>query len=184
MKRWICLIAAVMMMALPLLTASAVEIPTLEFVSAGLKSQQRFVVYSAPDTTSWRGHSGKAAVSTNGTVWCAGWEDGWLLVMYETNAGHIRIGYIRGSSIKGARPVSQDLHFVNRKVPVIASCTFTDDPVTLSTSVFTLTAGDEVTMLAMYGGWAYVETVTPNYKKTIRGFIPASCLDLLVLEDF
>lgn len=44
-----------------------------------LRTGQNLPVYSAPSRNSWRGANGKASVGTNGAIYSAGWENGWLL---------------------------------------------------------------------------------------------------------
>ena len=79
------------------------------FTYVKLTANQKLDVYSAPNASSWRGANGKAMVNTNGAVWAAGWENGWLLVFYETNAGSVRVGYVNGSRISGkVSPPSSD----------------------------------------------------------------------------
>ena len=69
-----------------------------------LRTGQNLPVYSAPSRNSWRGANGKASVGTNGAIYSAGWENGWLLVMYETNSGSVRVGYVSGDDIRGGVP--------------------------------------------------------------------------------
>ena len=109
-------------------------------------------------------------------------ESGWLLVMYETNKGGVRVGYINKGAVKGGVKgdvYNQELTFGYLPAAVTADCTLTDDPVGRSTSIMSLRAGDRVTYLTSYfnrNSWAYVETTTPE-GLTCRGFIPSDCLD-------
>lgn len=149
-----------------------------------LKSGQKLPVYSAPDNRSWQGANGKAKVSTNGNVWAAGWENGWLLIMYETNSGSVRVGYVDGSDIKGNVPESRMLHYDYTTATVLTRCTLTDDPARTNTSIVTLQPGQTVTYLSSYfnrSPWDYVETTAEG--KTVRGFIPAGCLELPAAAD-
>ena len=98
----------------------------------------------------WRGASGKACVSTNGNVLAAGWENGWLLVMYETNNGSVRVGYVSGQDIKGAVPMNTYLTFEYTTAQVVSDCQLTDDPARCYASVTSLRAGDTVTYLTTY----------------------------------
>lgn len=146
------------------------------------KKQQKLAVYSAPSEFSWRGANGKAVVGTAGAVYSDGSERGWLLVMYETNKGGVRVGYINKGAVKGGVKgdvYNQELTFGYLPAAVTADCTLTDDPVGRSTSIMSLRAGDRVTYLTSYfnrNSWAYVETTTPE-GLTCRGFIPSDCLD-------
>ena len=98
----------------------------LNFAYTYFKGDQRFDVYSAPSTSSWRGANGKAVVSTNGPVYVAGGENGWLLVMYDTNAGAVRVGYIRGSGTGNVN--AEYLDFAYTTVTLSRSVSLTDDP--------------------------------------------------------
>ena len=148
-----------------------------------LKTNQTLPVYSAPSTNAWRGANGKAAVSTNGAIYADGNESGWLLVMYETNNGAVRVGYVNRASIKGkvtGDTWNSQLAFAYLPATVQDRVSLTDDPATVSTSLLTLQAGDTVTYLTTYfnrRGWDYIETTLNG--QTVRGFIPAGSLDYL-----
>lgn len=144
-----------------------------------LKKNQKLAVYSAPDSSSWRGANGKASVSTNGHVWAAGWESGWLLVMYETNSGSVRVGYVNSSKIKGNVPVNNILTFEYKAATVTGRCVLTDDPARTNSAIMTLGEGASVTYLTTYfnnHAWDYVETAVNG--KVVRGFIPAGKLNI------
>ena len=148
-----------------------------------MQNNQTFPVYSAPDSASWRGANNKAAISTNGAVYAAGSESGWLLVMYETNNKGVRVGYINRASVKGkvtGAAWDTQLSFAYINATLQNNCTLTDDPATQSTSILSLKAGDQVTYLTTYfnrRGWDYVETTVDG--KKVRGFIPSGNLDYL-----
>jgi hypothetical protein len=154
------------------------------FTYVALKTGQKLAVYSAPGTSSWRGAKGKAAVSTNGSVYAAGWDGNWLLVMYETNNGAVRVGYVNGSDIKGGAQ-SGNLRFITQPATCIRSANLTDDPVATLTTIRTLQAGETVTYLSAFqsgsASWAYVQTTVDG--KTARGFIPYDALNLGGLTD-
>lgn len=142
-----------------------------------VKANQKWPVYSAPDKSSWRGANGKAMLSTNGHVFAAGWESGWLLVMYETNNGSVRVGYVSSADMKRAPDTNRMLSFDYSSATVTASCTLTDDPARAYASIATLRPGATVTYLTTFfnrSAWAYVETSVGG--QTVRGFIPAGCL--------
>lgn len=123
-----------------------------------LKSGQKLEVFSAPSSSSWRGANGKAAISTNGAVYTAGWESGWLMVMYETNTG-VRVGYVNGGKIKGNVPVDRYLMFQYSDADLVRSAALTDDPASRSTTILTLPAGSHVTYLTSFinhQAWDYV----------------------------
>lgn len=144
-----------------------------------LRSNQVLHVYSAPSTASWRGANGKAEVSTNGAIYAAGVESGWLLVMYETNNGSVRVGYVDTSKIKGGMPNVPYLLFSYDPAEVLESCVLTDDPARTGSAIATLRPGTAVTYLTRFynhSAWDYVE-VTVNGKLT-RGFIRSGSLDI------
>lgn len=149
-----------------------------------MKAGQKLAVYSAPSKSSWRGANGKAMVSTSGIVWAAGWESGWLLVMYETNSGSVRVGYVSGDDIKGTVSISKRLSFDYTPATLIRRAELTDDPARCYTTITTLDKGASVTYLTTFfnsSAWDYVETTVGG--KTVRGFIPAGCLDITREEE-
>ncbi len=144
-----------------------------------LRANQSLPVYSAPSKKAWRGAKGKASVSTNGAIYAAGWESGWLLVMYETNNGSVRVGYVDSGSIRGGVPFDLNLDFSYAPATVLEGCTLTDDPARNGTAITTLQPGMTVTWLTRFynnSAWDYVETSVSG--KTARGFIRAGSLDI------
>lgn len=150
----------------------------LNFVEVSLPRNQKYSVYSAPGNKSWRGAKNKAAVSTNGPVWAAGWVKNWLLIYYETSKGSVRVGYIKDSSIPKDLSVQTKLVFAETSAVITRKCTLTDDITRAAAEIKTLKKGAKVTYLAPYYGdkdWAYIETTVD--KKTVRGFVPLDCLE-------
>lgn len=144
-----------------------------------LRSGQKLAVYSAPDDDSWRGASGKATVSTNGAIYAAGWDGDWLLIMYETNQGSVRVGYVDGNAVRGGIPVDDSLYFAHDPATVLTTCTLTDDPARTGTAITTLQPGAQVTYLTRYyndNAWDYVETTVGG--QTARGFVRAGSLSV------
>jgi len=156
------------------------------FESLRFAQTQNLPVYSAPSASSWRGANGKASISTNGAVYAAGVDDGWLMVMYETNNKGVRVGYVDCTKVSGK--VTGDawnrvLYFADLQAEVLSPCTLTDDPATQSASIKALKAGDPVTYLSTfynYAAWDYVETTLDG--QTVRGFIPAGYLNYGAVE--
>ena len=158
---------------------TSLKLTGFEYVK--LNANQKLAVYSAPSASSWRGANGKAMVNTNGAVWAAGWENGWLLVFYETNAGSVRVGYVNGSQISGRVSVNDQLYFERSTCRLSTAATLTDDPLRTMTTITNLRAGDTVTYLTTMtnqSGWSfdYIETTVGG--KLVRGFIPTGCLDV------
>lgn len=144
-----------------------------------LRSGQKLAVYSAPTESSWRGADGKATASTNGAIYAAGWEGDWLLIMYETNGGSVRVGYINGNKVRGGVPVETSLHFDYDAATVAVGCSLTDDPARNGTSIASLQPGTQVTWLTRFynqSAWDYVEVSVQG--KAARGFVPAGSLSI------
>lgn len=141
-----------------------------------LKRDKKLSVYSGPGTSYYRGANGKAMASTNGKVYACGWEDGWLMVMYWTNGGSVRVGFTPSKDV-GEQVDLPMLRFAYASAEITARCTLTDDPVMTNQKLATLNAGTRVTFLSEFINsqrWAYVETTVEG--KPARGFIPADCL--------
>lgn len=144
-----------------------------------LRSGQKLSVYSAPSRSAWRGANGKAMVNTNGAIYAAGWESGWLLLMYETNSGSVRVGYVQASEIRGGVPMDRSLTFAYDRATVTQRCTLTDDPARTGSTITTLQPGAIVTWLTRFynnSAWDYVETTVNG--QTVRGFIRTGSLDI------
>ena len=144
-----------------------------------LRANQTLDVYSAPSQSAWRGANGKAAVATNGAIYAAGWESGWLLIMYETNNGSVRVGYVSSGSIRGGVPMDLNLEFSYDPATVLNSCTLTDDPARTGSAITTLQPGDQVTWLTRFynnSAWDYVEVYVDG--QVARGFIRAGSLEI------
>lgn len=142
-----------------------------------LKPGQKLSVYASPSQNAYRGAGGKAAVSTNGSVYVCGWENGWLLLMYETNSGAVRVGYVEGSRMKDS-PSARRLQFAYLPVTCTRDVTLTDDPATTFTVLRAISSGEQLTYLTVFQNrydWAYVETTVEG--KPARGFIPADAVD-------
>ncbi len=147
-----------------------------------IKAGQKLNVYSAPGTNSWRGANGKAMINTDGAVWAAGWDNGWLLLFYQLNKGGLRVGYVDGSKIKGNVSIQNVLNFDYSQVQVQSACQLTDDPIQTSTVITTLKKGQSVTYLTtvinQFGrAWDYVETTFNGQR--VRAFIPSGSLNLV-----
>ena len=177
----LCLCLALVLAAVPASAARelAYKLPDFEYVNVIANNYKHYnlPVYSGPTTRSWRGARSKASVSTLGTIWACGWEDGWLLVMYQLNDSNYRVGFIRGSLFNAdAILPGQELNLAYESVRVTTACALTDDPITASRTTTTIEAGTTVTYLASYGGWSYVEV--PFGKNIARGFVNTSYLEL------
>ena len=127
------------------------------FENLQFAEKQNLPVYSAPGAASWRGANGKASISTNGAVYAAGVDDGWLMVMYETNNKGVRVGYIDTAKVSGkvkGDAWTRILSFAKLQAEVITPCNLTDDPATQSSYVVSLKIGDKVTYLSTFYNFA------------------------------
>lgn len=147
--------------------------------SAELKAQnikfaggKKYTVYSAPDKTSLRGGSGKAAVSTNGWIQVFGEEKSWILIQYSIDSGHYRFGYIDADSLPKSASVDA-LNFTAQNAWTLGAVSVTDDPLYSQEVLAELPDNSAVTLLAQMGDWAYIESSTGGY---FRGFVPVSSI--------
>ena len=155
------------------------------FSYVDLKAGQKLAVYTAPSVGSYRANNGKAACSTNGAVYALGYENGWMLMLYEANnAGQYRVGYVNTASIKGKLPSLPTLDWDESSVQVLETTSLTDDPALTGKSLMTLREGATVTYLTtLYNSdaWDYVETTLDG--QTIRGFVKHGALSVYTGED-
>lgn len=154
---------------------------SFEEISIGLGKKLR--VYSGPDTSYYRGANGKAMASTNGKVYACGWEDGWLMVMYWTNGGSIRVGFTPAKDVDAYVDLPS-LDFEYSDAVITKSVTLTDDPVMTNQKLAKLQKGTQVTFLSEFVNrerWAYVETWVDG--KPARGFVRSDCIDVYAQED-
>ncbi len=153
------------------------------FQEYSMVSGQKLDVYSGPGTGYVRGANGTAKVSTNGSVYVYGWENGWLLLLYQINSGSARMGYVDGSRMKGS-VYADNLHFSYTPTPVLYNCPITDDPTVAYAPLAQLSQGAQVTFLCWMqnnASWAYVEANTSAGR--VRGCIPADAIDLISDSD-
>ena len=150
------------------------------FNYVNLKAGQKLAVYTAPSADAYRANNGKATVSTNGAVYALGWDQGWMLMLYEANfAGQYRVGYVNGAKIKGKKPELDTLSWDRSVCRVEVSTTMTDDPALTGKPLGQLSAGTMVTFLTtMYNSeaWDYIETTIDG--QTARGFVPSGTLSI------
>ncbi|MDD4080962.1 MAG: YARHG domain-containing protein [Eubacteriales bacterium] len=147
--------------------------PLPGFVETYFKPNQRLKVYDGPGTQYRRGADGKAVASTNGRVYAAGWESGWLMLMYEVNTGGVRVGFASAQDFTDKVDLPA-LSFSRVIVPLLAATQVTEDPVRALSPVASLAAGTPVTWLNRYYhrdmNWDYIE-FTHN-GTLMRGFVP------------
>ncbi len=168
---------------MPTPPAQAVNKPR-GFSFVKLDAGQKLAVYTAPSSYAYRANNGKATCSTNGAVYALGWDNGWMLMLYEANqAGQYRVGYVDGSKIKGQRPNLDILTWDGSSCEVITATTLTDDPALTGKVLTHLSAGTRVKYLTtMYNStaWDYIETTIDG--KTARGFVPSGTLSMTGID--
>lgn len=138
-----------------------------------LSSTLTVPVYSGPGTGYYRGANGKAECSLHREFFLWGYENGWYMISYATNAGASRVGYVEDAQIRESLSAST-LRFAYKAARTTRSVQLTDDPDGKQGSIATLSAGSSVTYLATYGNWYYIECRSGG--KSMRGFIPAGTL--------
>ena len=139
---------------------------------------QKLQVYDGPGTHYRRGANGKALASTNGRLYVAGWESGWMMVMYGTNNGGVRVGFSSPGDFKD-RPNLPQLSFQYIPTVTLQEAQLTEDPVMALTPITRLPQGTPVTWLSRFysaqRAWDYVE-VNDNGQMT-RGFLTQGTVD-------
>lgn len=154
----------------------SIDQPLDGFFGYQFKADQKLKVFTGPGENYLRAANGKASCSTNGNVYVGGTENGWLLIMYMTNGGSVRVGYVRGYKDKLKAPA---LQFDYANASVAQNTFLTDDPVGSFTPLAQLPAGTTVRYLSAYYGaraWAYVEY--QGGERPMRGFVPLEALNL------
>ena len=149
----------------------------LSFATCTLTSGQSLPVYTAPNAAGPRADSGTAQLTLTESLYAAGFDGQWLLVMYRNQNQMTRVGYVNAFQLQGTLPNLQSLAFSQEKAMVICRTSVTSDPMEQTDALVMLNAGDSVTWLAnltLNGEWAYVETMYNG--APVRGFIPLSAL--------
>ena len=151
----------------------------LVFTECGFHGGQTLPVYFGPGHEYQRGANGYAKALTDETIYAAGQENGWALVMYETSKGSVRVGYVDLRQFKyDTRELRlNQLCFDYSGATITRGCTLTDDPVMNNRDQAYLEAGTKVTYLASFykhREWAYIETWVEGHP--IRAFVPADCI--------
>ena len=178
-KRVFILVAAICIVICAV-SAAAEDLPGTEYPPLlSLNAQEirfprgkKYPVYSGPGKDYLRGARGKASVSTNDWIGVFGQEDGWILIQYEIDSSRCRIGYISAQSLPKNCEVP-DLPFLRQTAYAIKEISVTDDPLRSASSLSSLPAGAEVTILAALGNDVYIEGKS---KDRFRGFVPSDNL--------
>ena len=80
--------------AVPVNSSSSTVGSALDFTKRDFYGGQTLAVYYGPGVEYGRGANGWAKCSTDDTVYAAGKENGWALVMYGTSGGSVRVGWV------------------------------------------------------------------------------------------
>ena len=141
---------------------------------AAFEKARTLKVYGAPSEDSWNAEC--AQVTTDESVAIYGMDGTWVLVSYAIgNGSRGRIGYIDDMTLGESAAIPQ-IDFSHITIALNRSAHATDDPLRSRSTLTTLKAGKEVTLLAFMGDeWAYVETELDE--KPCRLFIPRNALD-------
>lgn len=148
------------------------------FQEVYFKPNQKLKVYDGPGTYYRRGANGKAVASTNGRVYAAGWESGWLMIMYEINNGGVRVGFASPEDFRDRLSLPQ-LFFDSVSTVTLNAAQLTEDPVMALTPITQLAQGTPVTWLSRFyskqRAWDYVEVNIDG--QLIRGFLKQGTVD-------
>ena len=132
-------------------------------------------VYTAPDLNSLR-VGGKASCGTNGEVFVAGKDQGWLLIRYESNDGSHHVGYIPPDYARGFKFTEYNYmdNINSSAIPCVAQADIDlfDSPIGRENPIGTIRPGEVYTIMATYtynGNWWYVECAVNGQRA--RGFI-------------
>ena len=133
---------------------------------SGDKKAQKLPVYSAPDKSSYRSSSGKAAMSTGGAHQIWGIENGWTMISYEVSLRTLRIGYVQAELTDSPALTWADIHLT------AAVDTFlTDDPFCSQYAQAQIPAGTLLTGLSRCDEY-YAYVAWEQNGQPIRGFVP------------
>ncbi len=157
---------------------SSVPAPaSLFFTTCSLNAGQTLPVYTAPNTASLRADNGTAQVTLMESLYAAGFDGQWLMVMYRNQDKMTRVGYVNAFELQGMLPNLHSLSFGTQRVLIAYRTAVTSDPMEQTDALMMLNAGDSVTYLAtlsLNGSWAYVETMYNGMP--VRGFVPQNAV--------
>lgn len=136
----------------------------------GIFSDRKEPVYTGPNSNYMRAAGGKAQVSLSDMYILLGEENDHLLIQYQTDAEHMRTGFIPSDAYAYNRKL-KPLAFAHVPATVQQACDMTDDPLMSKDPLVHVDAGQAISFLSLYRGeWAYVEAQLPSGERC-RGFI-------------
>ena len=127
-------------------------------------------VYTGPGTSYLRSVHGAAKISTDNWFYIYAKDSGWALIEYAVGSDKQRIGYIQPSGMISLTFIPP-LPKMNVDVKVQKACEITDEPNKGGNPLDVIPQGETVTLLCMYGSYAYVEYFGGH--RPMRGFILA-----------
>ena len=133
---------------------------------------QKYNVYTGPGETYVRSGNGKGSVSTNDWIQVFGEHDGYILIQYDINADHFRIGWIDAKALPDGAQIDA-ITFDEIPATIVKACALTDDPLQSGAEIAKLEQGTGVTLLTALGDWRYVRAQAGG--GTMCGFVPADC---------
>lgn len=165
---------------LPRVMDDRVYTPLTGFYEQYFQANQMLPVYDGPGTHYRRAANGKAVVSTNGRVYIAGWEDGWLMLMYHpTDKSNVRVGFASDRSFRD-QIYAPSLSFDYLQTRTTQRVRLLEDPIVTQTPITWLDEGTRVTWLSRFftnqAGWEYVEVSING--QLARGFLQQGSVDL------
>lgn len=170
--------------ALPPAFDDRISSPLSGFSETYFKPKQSLKVYDGPGQHYRRGANGKAVASTNGAVYVAGWESGWLMVMYQLSKGGVRVGFANPSDFTDIINAPA-LTFDYLSTKTLAHASLVEDPMLTMQPIAQLPAGTPVYwlthMFTRNQVWDYVEVSVNG--QLCRGFLPYGTLELVFTEE-
>lgn len=174
MKRAAPLALALLLLALPALAQEALEIGALApVVLPAQDASGECALYCGPTQGFYR--HGEAVLDTREPFVCFGQYDCWAMVAAGTPESFGPVGWIEAaalSSLDGAAELSFE-----DALPVMIEedAPLTDDPLSdAPAALATLPRGTQVTLLAGFGDWGYVQTELEGVP--VRAFVPLAAI--------
>lgn len=151
----------------------------------GASKSAKFAVYSAPTTDSYRASSGKASVSTSGSMKLLGEYDGWTMVEYEVSERTNRVGFVHASLMENPESLKwadedvwemQSPEVWNVPLMTVRVTGITDDPHVSQYEQAYLQAGAYVKGLYPAGDF-YAYVAAEQKGELIWGYVPLRDLE-------
>ncbi len=174
MKRAALLALALMLLALPALAQEALEIGALTpVVLPAQDASGECALYCGPTQGFYR--HGEAVIDTREPFVCFGQYDCWAMVAAGTPQAFGPVGWIEAAALSSLHGAAE-LGFEDAlPVMIEEDAPLTDDPLSdAPEALATLLRGTQVTLLACFGDWGYVQTELEGVP--VRAFVPMSAI--------